>query len=160
MHAEGHSLLTKCTPAESWILQSKLYLNSRFRIPGSGFHVFSQWNRDSRKSERQDRFSTIFLDSSQESVQSYRGCVSIYFCTKSFTFISSFGCHSPENMSVVKSYFAFSRQVATKQHQITILAVYYFMTAARSSFRNFIQLSLCIKTNDSSTTAEQQLTKL
>lgn len=108
----------------------------------------------------QDRFSTIFLDSSQESVQSYRGCVSIYLCTKSFTFISSFGCHSPENMSVVKSYFAFSRQVATKQHQITILAVYYFMTAARSSFRNFIQLSLCIKTNDSSTTAEQQLTKL
>ena len=54
----------------------------------------------------------------------------------------------------------FSRQVATKQHQITILAVYYFMTAERSSLRNFIQLSLCIKTNDSSTTAEQQLTKL
>lgn len=55
MHAEGHSLLTKCTPAESWILQSKLYLNSRFRIPGSGFHVFSRWNRDSRKSERHAR---------------------------------------------------------------------------------------------------------
>lgn len=159
MHAEGHSLLTKCTPAESFILQSKLYLNSRLRIPGSGFHVFFQWNRDSRKSERQDRFSTIFLDSSQESIILQRIRVNLlvhkilyfYFVVR-VPFTRKYVCREILFCILTTS----CNQTASNYH----LAVYYFMTAARSSFRKFIQLSLCIKTNDSSTTAEQQLTKL